>query len=587
MLDGELAEIVENLRVIGSDVDDVEVKKAAGGLPRSIRETLSAFANTHGGTLILGLDETSGFSPTGIADPAKMTADLASLCSTDMYPELRPLIKVHQFEGVALVVAEVPAIEPALKPCYCRGAGMSKGSYVRVGDGDRRLSSYEVQLILASRGQPRDDEQPVPGITLADLDQGLTEAFLMRLRATRPYAFGDLDRTAVLRRTKVLVDDGAGADAVSVAGLLALGVYPQEHFPQLMLTFVHYPTSAGADVVTGDRFLDNVLVEGPIPTMVREALSAIRRNMQRRSVVVGAGRADTWEYPEPALREAVVNALVHRDLSSAARGAQVQVEMYPDRLVVRNPGGLFGPVTVDNLAEEGISSARNATLMKMLEDVPIAGGTRTVCENRGSGIRTMLESLRAARMSPPQFVDAIGSFGVTFPNHTLLSDAVVQWVAALGERGLSDSQCLALAALKNGDVLDNQSYRAATGVDSRVATAELQDLVARELVVQSGTRRWARYQLSDSLTSPHAESPDGNGRRADRRDALLAALGEDTLSRSELAQRTGLLDGTVRRWLGVLRKEGTVEAIGASSSKNVKYRRTGKGYLPPSEPIGD
>jgi ATP-dependent DNA helicase recG-like protein len=76
-----------------------------------------------------------------------------------------------------------------------------------------------------------------------------------------------------------------------------------------------------------------------------------------------------------AQREAVVNALVHRDLSASARGTQVQVEMYPDRLVIRNPGGLFGLVMVDNLGEEGISSARNATLIKILEGVPLPGET--------------------------------------------------------------------------------------------------------------------------------------------------------------------------------------------------------------------
>jgi ATP-dependent DNA helicase RecG len=146
--------------------------------------------------------------------------------------------------------------------------------------------------------------------------------------------------------------------------------------------------------------------------------------------------------------------------------------MYPDRLVIKNPGGLFGPVTIDSLGEEGISSARNATLIKLLEDVPLPGETRTVCENRGSGIRSMLDSLLTAGMSPPRFEDRISSFIVTFPNHTLLSEDTVRWITALGERGLSDSQCVALALLREEEVLDNRAYRTATGVDSRVATAE-------------------------------------------------------------------------------------------------------------------
>jgi ATP-dependent DNA helicase RecG len=568
LLDTELAEIVGNLRTIGADIADVEVKKAHGGLPKSLRETLSAFANTQGGVIVLGLDETRGFRATGLSDPAKLAADLGAMCSADMEPPLRPLIKIHDFEGAQVLVAEIPELDPAQKPCYSRGTGITKGSHVRVGDGDRRLSAYEVQVMLSSRGQPREDEHAVRGVGLEHLDTASVDALIARLRISRPYAFKDLDRLAVLRRAKVLVHGEEGEDSVSLSGLLALGEYPQEHFPQLMVTFVHYPTEVGAG--SAERFLDNVTLEGPIPIMVRDTLAAIRRNMSRRAVIAGAGRQDVWEYPETALREAVVNALVHRDLSSGARGTQVQIEMYPDRLTIRNPGGLFGPVTVDGLGEEGISSARNATLIKILEDVPLPGETRTVCENRGSGIRAMLDSLLAAGMGPPQFHDKISSFLVTFPNHTLLGEETIGWIRGLGQQDLTDSQCIALALLREEGVLDNRAYRNATGADSRVATSELRDLVARKLITQTGTRRWARYQLSQRDTTAK-----GRPSRADRRPELLAALGNEHLTRAELVTRTGLGDQTVRRWLKIMRDEGTIEIIGTSpKSKHVRYRRT-------------
>ncbi len=580
MLDSELAEIVANLRALGADIADVEVKNSSGGLPKSLRDTLSAFSNTGGGVVVLGLDEGQGFAAVGLRNPAKLAADFGSMCSSEMEPAIRPLIQIHQFEGEQVVVAEVPELDPGQRPCFYIGAGMTKGSFVRVSDGDRRLSAYEVQVMLSSRGQPRDDEQAVPGSGIGDLAQASTDALIARLRTSRPYAFQDLDRLAVLRRAKVLVPAQDGKDAVSLAGLLALGSYPQEQFPQLMLTFVHYPTVTGAQSAAGERFLDNVALEGPIPVMARDALAAIRRNMSRRAVVVGAGRQDIWEYPETALREAVVNALVHRDLSGSARGTQIQVEMYPDRLVIKNPGGLFGPVTVDNLGEEGISSARNATLIKLLEDVPLPGETRTVCENRGSGIRSMLDALLSAGMSPPRFEDRISSFVVTFPNHTLLSEETLRWITGLGEKGLTDSQFVALAILREEDVLDNRAYRAATGVDSRVATAELQDLVARELVAQTGTRRWAQYRLSPRPASrTSAIAP-----RADRRPALLAALADDTLSRAELAIQTGLSEQTVRRWLTIMREEGTVNLVGnGPRSKSARYRRARQEALFPKD----
>ena len=205
MLDAELAEIVANLRLLGTDIADVEVKNSRGGLPKSLRETLSSFSNTRGGVVVLGLDEARGFAPVGLPNPAKIAADLGSMCSSEMEPPLRPLIGIHQFEGDQVVVAEIPELDPAQRPCFYTGAGMTKGSFVRVSDGDRRLSAYEVQVMLSSRGQPRDDEQAVSGTTTDDLDSASVDALVARLRTSRPYAFKDLDRLAVLRRAKVLV----------------------------------------------------------------------------------------------------------------------------------------------------------------------------------------------------------------------------------------------------------------------------------------------------------------------------------------------------------------------------------------------
>jgi ATP-dependent DNA helicase RecG len=183
----------------------------------------------------------------------------------------------------------------------------------------------------------------------------------------------------------------------------------------------------------------------------------------------------------------------------------------------------------------------------------------------------MLNALLTAGMSPPRFEDRISSFTVTFPNHTLLSEETLRWIAGLGESGLTDRQCVALALLREEEALDNRAYRTATGVGSRVATAELQDLVARELVTQNGTRRWAQYALSPRTGSRSA----GPSSRRDRRPVLLEALGDETLTRAELAARTGMTDQTARRWLTTMRGEGIVELVGGSPrSTTARYRRT-------------
>jgi predicted HTH transcriptional regulator len=137
--------------------------------------------------------------------------------------------------------------------------------------------------------------------------------------------------------------------------------------------------------------------------------------MKTRSVVRGLYRADTDEYPLTALREAIVNALAHRDLSQWGQGSPVQVQLFSDRLIVHNPGGLYGPVTVESLGKEGISASRNLLLLKILEDTP-TGGRNVVCENRGSGVGAMLQALRSAGLPDAEFEDKISTFRVTIYN---------------------------------------------------------------------------------------------------------------------------------------------------------------------------
>ncbi|MBB3159234.1 ATP-dependent DNA helicase RecG [Microbacterium proteolyticum] len=569
--------MIRTLRDQRADNADVEAKASQTELSKSVKETLSAFANTKGGVLLLGVAETDGFAVVGVDNPAKVASDLASTCADAMEPPLRPHIEQIRIEDKWVVVAEIEELPTVEKPCFVKTKGMTKGSYVRVHDGDQPLSTYEVQMLIGNRTQPVYDTEVVSDANVDDaLDADLTSTYVSRVRAQRPTATRGLTDDQVLIQSRLAARD---EDVLrpTLAGLLALGRYPQQYFPQVMLTLVVYPTTDGQDLETGVRFEDNVALEGPIPVMVRDALIALRRHMSRRAVVNGVGRSDVWDYPETALREAVVNALVHRDLSPAARGTQVQIEMYPDRLSIRNPGGLYGPISVDKLSEAGtsdaagMSSSRNAFLQRALEDVQLPDDNRTVCENRGSGIRTMLASLRAAGMSPPRFIDSISSFHVVVPKHALLDNPTIRWIASLGANGLTDSQCIALAMLRAGDTLDNARYRAATGLDSRVATNELQDLVVRGLVDQLGTRRWTEYRLATDDDTEAAELPTPAS-APNVVDLIKTALREQDRSRQELQAMTAAPTQSVARALRMLREDGLVRIVGNIPSRSPKVR---------------
>jgi ATP-dependent DNA helicase RecG len=575
----ELLELIGSLRALATDSLHVEAKRAEHALPARLWETLSAFSNTPGGgVLILGLDETSGFATIGVRNPKKIQQDLASLCG-EMEPPLRPPIELHRVEGRLLVVAEIPEIEIGQKPCYYRGAGLTNGAFIRVADGDRRLSPYEVQVMLASRGQPREDETLVVDATAGDLDPDLVAGLLARVRRAGESVFRRLSDEEALRTLKVLVRR-EDRWVPSLAGLLALGRHPQQFFPALGVTFVAYPTPRiGEPGPGGERFLDNRRFEGPIPGLIRPVLDGLYRNMKHRTVVRGLFREDLWEYPETAIREAVVNALGHRDLSPMARGTPVQIQMFPDRLVITNPGGLYGPVTVERLGEEGISATRNQVLMKILEDVTVPGEGRGICENRGSGIGAMLAALRQAGMSPPQFEDRIATFQVTFPNHTLLDEDTLRWLERAGGGDLTDSQRMGLALMRRGETLTNSLYRQLTGLDSRIVTRELGDLVSRGLAEQTGTRRWASYRLASRLArlAEEAERPPARRQRRDRRPEIQALLRErGELPRAEIARALGLSNAAARKWLAILREEGVVELTTESPrAPGARYRLAG------------
>ena len=133
MTHDELTEAVEALRTLHSEVTDVEAKSAVGGLPRSVRAAVSAFANTSGGVVLLGIDESTGFSSVGVQDAGKMASDLSSMLADDFEPPIRALISQFEFEGHLVVAAEIPAVSYEQRPCFYKGAGMSTGSWTRTG----------------------------------------------------------------------------------------------------------------------------------------------------------------------------------------------------------------------------------------------------------------------------------------------------------------------------------------------------------------------------------------------------------------------------------------------------------------------
>lgn len=588
MLEAEdLVSLLAELRAVGTDLTMVEVKASAHGLPKSVRETLSAFSNGRGGVVILGLAESDGFLPATGFDPAKIRDDLASCCADELTPPVRADIEIVAVDGASVVVADVPELDAPQKPCYVTARGMANGSYLRGGDGDRRMTQYEIQQLMANRGQPLDDDQVVGEASLDDLDRDATTLLLSRVRRSQPRVFASLSDVEALLRLHVIKRDESGVPHPTLAGLLALGVYPQQFAPQLALSFVVVP-GTGMDRIPagGKRFSDNRTIEGSIPSMVEESLAAIGANMAYRSIVDGLGRVDVPEYPTEALREAVVNALMHRDYSPLARGTQVQIEMYSDRFVVRSPGGLFGTINEEDLGLDGMTSNRNPRLSRLLQDVVVPGTDRVVCESRGSGIPTMIAQLRRAGMDPPTFRSTLSHFELGFPRSTVLDEETVTWLNSIGQPGLTHEQRVALALMRQGHEVSNASLRR-LGLERHEATAALRDLVDRHLAYSYGGRKFARYSLRRQLAPADellfgglldddemsADAVRNVGRPSRQEEVLALFDGRKTLTAHQVKAATGLGLAMVRRYLARLVESGDLVPTAPTNDRKRAYRR--------------
>lgn len=564
----DVTETLAVLRRIGGEPAKVEAKRAAGGLPKSLRETLSAFSNSDGGTVLLGVDEENGFATVRLDDPIGLRNGLVQMSRDDLTPALLISADLVEVEGNTIVVAEVPPVTADRRPVYVTSQGVITGSYLRGGDGDRHMTEAEIALVMASRAQPTYDREAVEGTSASDLDTDALRRTLQRLRTGYP-KLAQADEPTMLFRLGITA--GPDADSpLTLAGLLAFGQFPQQYFPQLMVSVVvHSP-----EPDSGTRFLDNQTIRGSIPEMVETTLASLRRNLAVRAVITDrGGRVDEVEYPLEAVREAVVNALMHRDYSPVTRGTQVQVDLYPDRLVVRSPGGLYGGVLVDELGEEGISSSRNAVLASLLADTYLPSSTELVAENRSSGIPAMLDVARRRGLPRPQFRSSITSFVVTMARSELLSPEVRRWIAGLNAHLPTQAHLIALAMLREG-YLTNEMLRQ-WGVDRVEAGQVLHDLVDQGLAIKEGGRRYAQYVLDPAASGRSAEPDLLSDLLTSVADALRRR-GEATSA--ELIALTGRSRSAVLNDLRELTDSGSVVAIGVPRSPKRRYRWLG----PPS-----
>ena len=405
MLATELIELAKKVIHQQAETQTIEVKTAHEDCPKRLYDTLSSFSNQDtGGIILFGLNENKKFAVEGVYDLQDLQKQVTHQC-LQMEPPVRAVFTFAELEGKDICSAEIPGIDLAERPCYYTGRGRLKGAFIRVGDADLTMTEYELYSYEAFRKHVHDDERIIERATLDSLEANMVEQYIFDKQKDRP-RFAQLPLGTTYEMLNILRDGKP-----TFAAVFNFGLYPQGYFPQLGITAIVVPgTEIGVTDEHDTRFLDNKRIEGNIKSMVAEALSFCMRNMKTRTVIDSktGQRTDQTEYPITALREAILNALIHRDYSMYTEATPIQLNIFTNRIEIHSPGSLYGRMTVDQL---GIArpDLRNPALAVMAE-------TLTEAENRYSGIPTMRREMKKYGLREPVFENRRNEFVVTFYN---------------------------------------------------------------------------------------------------------------------------------------------------------------------------
>lgn len=469
----------------------LEMKSCKNGqLPSELWKAVSAFANTEGGRIILGVDPSGkpvGLSPEHVD---KAQRDLLALCQNSFN---YPIIPDIQTVG-SVVVANIPPSPAAVRPIYSTSRGVSSAQ-VRVGSSNIQITDeLRNQFAVAARGGAELIEYPDYPYK-EYLDPTLVQQYVSLINSRRGDIYKDLSTKEILLKLKAITKSGS----VTLFGLLAFGKddTPQEvSAPTTNIAVTHYP--GDTKVLESDparTHLDNREFNGNVIQQFTAAFAFIKSKLPiSGSVDPNGQRRDYLVIPEVALREALANAIAHRDYST--HSSRIQVDIYSDRLEIINPGTSLVPIEE---LESAPSVSRNPLIMSFLKDY---GYT----EQRARGIRTIRQSLRSAGLLEPEFSNVGTSFKAVLYSSAFISRSDQAWLQQFKRFNLNERQLTGLTHLKNAaGGVSNVEYCAINNMnsigDDRRARNDLSKLVKHGLVVTSGQNKNRRYYINNDYIS--------------------------------------------------------------------------------------
>ena len=490
-------DLLQSLNLL-DETERIEAKRASEA-GKSLLETVCAFANEPGlggGWLLLGVvREDQALFPSyqvdGVSHPDKLCADLATQCREVFNLPVRLELSTEQVSGLAVVVAFVPEAQPQDKPIFFKTQGLPKGAMRRIGSTDQHCTDDDLAVFYQGRQRDSFDAALVPDATLDDLaPEALADYRQARAETNREAEELRWSDEELLRSLGCIAKDSGGTWRPTVAGLVLFG-QPQALRRCFPMTRVDYIRVPGREWVPDpERRFDTVELRDPMFRLIRRAQAAVLDDLPKGFNLPEGElqRQDKPVIPQRVIREALVNALMHRSYRSHG---PVQIVRYANRLEIRNPG--FSLKSPEHLGEPG-SEPRNPRIAAVLHETRFA-------ETKGSGIRVMRETMEQAGLTPPLFEsDRAGDqFVARYFFHHFLGAEDIAWLAGFKDAQLSSDDAKALIVVREAGAIDNATYRALNKVDTLAASAALRRLRDAGLLAQRGRGSATYYVPADRL----------------------------------------------------------------------------------------
>lgn len=428
--------------------------------PKGIIQTVVAFANTAGGCILIGIeDETKAV--VGVENPLKEEERLSHLIFDSILPRIVPNIELLSWRG--LYVLKVEVFLSTSRPHYLEAKGVEEGVYMRVGSTNRKVGVDAVDEMKREILRKPFDEQALVeyGSDVIDFKMAL-ELF----KPERSLSKRDLETL------KLIVED-QGRKVPTVAGMILFGTAREEVFPDAWIQCGFFK---GKDKVS----IVDVLEIHEYPVMgVEKAMEFIKKHSNLAYEIGGLRRTEKWSRPLMALREALINAVVHCDYSQ--KGMPIRLSIFEDRIEIENPGLLVSGLTIEGI-QEGVSKLRNRNIARVFKELKLI-------EQWGSGIQKIKKSCESCGFKAPMFEETGLSFRVT------IYMGKVEKALLLREKELE-----ILRFLVEEEGMRTKELSKAIGLSAKATIVKVKGLVNKNLVAVVGKSMHdpkRRYVITD------------------------------------------------------------------------------------------